>query len=340
MNSEWQSFVQSLDDDQSHAADADIATLSLCPLDDFGLIRVTGDDAQAFLQGQLTCDMREITTTHHSLGAYCSPKGRALALFRVIACGADYILMLPRDTLEATLKRLRMFVLMSKVTLTDISQEWLVAGLTGQHLHEALTTQGLHLANESGASTVADEVCAVRPVAAVADETPRALLIGAAGNIISLCKTFDTRALDRDTWRLLDIRAGLPVVYAANSEAFVPQMLNLHALGGISFKKGCYTGQEVVARMYYLGKLKRRMYRARCDQGDATVGADIYLADDTAGQSVGRVVDICAVNGGCELLLVAQTAAADQDRLCLNSPQGPALSLLDIPYHVALQREA
>lgn len=335
MNAEWQAFTQTLD----LAGAASSENVNLYALDDLGLIRVEGEDAETFLQGQLTCDVREVTPTHASFGAYCTAKGRALALFRVISCGGGYMLMLPRDTLEATLKRLRMFVLMSKVTLVDMSEEWVVAGLSAKGLGGTLAAAGLELGPEAGAGAEAGNVCAVRPVEAVNDEAERALLVGPANDVISQCKALDARAADRDGWRLLDIRAGLPVIYAANSEAFVPQMLNLHALGGISFKKGCYTGQEVVARMYYLGKLKRRMYRAHTADGQARVGADIYAAGDAGGQSVGRVVEVCTADGGFELLLVAQTAAVDKGSLCLESPQGPALALLEIPYIVPLQRE-
>jgi folate-binding protein YgfZ len=138
----------------------------------------------------------------------------------------------------------------------------------------------------------------------------------------------------RESWALLDIRAGMPTVYESTKEAFVPQMANMQLIDGVSFTKGCYTGQEVVARMQYLGKLKRRMYRAKVDTGQAPAsGSALFSASDASGQGAGKVVDAAASpEGGFELLVVTPTSCAEADDLRLGDENGPALQILDMPY--------
>lgn len=208
-----------------------------------GAIRVAGADAETFLQGQLTQDVRRAADAPIPAG-YCSPKGRLLAVMDLRRAGEAFLLELHRSVLDATLKRLRMFVLRSKVTLDQV------------------------------------------------DAAP-----------------FDG---DESAWRLARIRAGLPVVYPETADRFVPQMVNLDQLGGIGFDKGCYTGQEVVARLHYLGNLKRRMFRLRSVAAVAP-GADVH--DGEHPQAVGEVVD-CARDGAAfELSAVLQLSHSDSAAL-------------------------
>lgn len=153
--------------------------------------------------------------------------------------------------------------------------------------------------------------------------------------------SIDSTPCSHAAWTYLDIHAGLPQIYEANVEAFVPQMLNLHNLDGISFQKGCYPGQEVVARMHFLGKLKRRMYLAHVNSTELPqVGAYIFTQGDESKEGVGKVVDSQAnPDGGYDLLAVLQIASAEQGPLYLNSANGPEHSLLDLPYTVTLERE-
>lgn len=215
-------------------------------------IKVFGADAAALLQGQLTQDVRKIDATAQWAGL-CSPKGRLLALMRIWRKDDTYWLEMHRSVAEATAKRLRLFVLRSKVTI---------------ELHDI----------ES--------------------------------------------AVSQDAWRQANIDQGIPTIYAETADHFVPQMVNLDLIGGISFSKGCYTGQEIVARLHYLGTLKRRMFRAESHL-IATPGMSIYDAAAT-GQAVGEVVDAIATPEGARLLVVLQLAHASSD-LRLNSPTGTAL---------------
>jgi hypothetical protein len=142
------------------------------------------------------------------------------------------------------------------------------------------------------------------------------------------------RQTGAEFWSLMDIRAGVPNIFEDTVEAFVPQMANLQLIGGVSFTKGCYTGQEVVARMQYLGKLKRRMYRAHVDSTQAPArGAEVFSPSSESGQGAGRIVDVAASpDGGYEVLAVIQISSAGADDLRLVDAEGPALRLLDLPY--------
>ncbi|NJN46173.1 MAG: folate-binding protein YgfZ [Candidatus Competibacteraceae bacterium] len=232
---------------------AALSSKVLCDLSVHGLIKVSGADAETFLQGQFTNDVRQVTPEHSQLSAYCSPKGRMLACFRLFRHGDDYYLRLPQERVEVILKRLRMFVLRSKVTLADAGEEWLCLGVVGTGAIQRLTDY-LGALPTSVDSVVHGQGMTVVQVPGI---EPRFELYGGLQD----CQNFWTALAGQATcvgseaWRLLDILAGVPNVYDATAEAFVPQMANLQLLHGISFQKGCYTGQEIVARTHYLGKL-------------------------------------------------------------------------------------
>ena len=301
--------------------DADHCTLF--PMTDFGLIRVRGEDARDFLQGQLTNDIRQVTPERAQLSAYCTPKGRMLALFLVFQHGEDLYLQLPRERLEPVLQRLRMFVLRARVELEDAGGELALAGLAGDpcgDLLPALPEAPFSCRQEEGITLVR-----------LPGEPARVELVGEPSALAGLLQGRESR-LRRGTealWALLDIRAGLPWVREETAEAFVPQMCNLDLLDGISFTKGCYTGQEVVARMKYLGQLKRRMYLARLEQTPCPApGEKLFSPASTSAQGAGRVVDARpSPEGGCELLVVAEIQVAESGELRLGNETGPRLEL-------------
>ena len=301
---------------------------AITDLSHFGLIRVSGADTRSFLQGQLTSDINAVTPELAQLSSYCSPKGRMLGSFWVFQRGEDLYLQLPADRLEPILKRLRMFVLRSKVALEDASDELARFGLAGE-CAEAL----LPFAPAADmASLTRDQLTVIR----LPGDRPRFELIGPpevlAGNWPEMLKVAEQT--DTDFWSLMDIRAGIPNVFEDTVEAFVPQMANLQLIGGVSFTKGCYTGQEIVARMQYLGKLKRRMYRAHIDSGQVPArGAEVFSPSSESGQGAGRIVDVAASpEGGYEVLAVIQISSAEADDLRLGDSDGPVLRLLDLPY--------
>ena len=302
----------------------------LCDLSRDGLISVTGADAAAFLQNQFCNDVRNVIPSLSQLNAYCSPKGRILAFFRLFQRDDIYYLRLPREILEATLKRLRMFVLMSKVTLEDASDTLVRIGFSGPKAGQLLGeyVKEVPATSDAVAHDGLSIIC-IQP-------DTRFEIIGDATAVGTLWANLSAQAtpVSDAHWVLQDIRAGIPEVVTETQEAFVPQMLNLQAINALSFKKGCYPGQEIVARMHYLGKLKRRMYLAHiADEAPVAAGTPLFAEDSPSGQGVGKVVRAqLNPEGGTDLLAVIEISSAEQRPLHLNNVDGPLLKLLELPY--------
>jgi len=340
MNRDWQHFIEAhlgiIDPgDVTRFPDAPSeAACALMDLSHLGLIRVAGADALTFLQGQLTNDVRELSARHTQLSGHCSPKGRLLASFRVLRLDDTFYLQLPRSVLPAILKRLKMFVLRAHVTIDDASDAVACIGLAGTCAPGLLaeTFPDLPVADH-GLSKVGD-LAAIR----IPGPSPRFQVIGPAATLAPLWETLATQArpMDGDYWSLLDIRAGVPTIYPETADAFVPQMTNLQLIDGVSFTKGCYTGQEVVARMQYLGKLKRRMYLAEVEGPSAPKPGDELHAPGTSSEKAGgRVVDACATGDGrYEVLAVVEIEAAESGEIRLGAA-GPRLALKAPPYGFA-----
>lgn len=301
----------------------------LCDLSHRGLISVYGEDAQSFLQGQFSNDLRQVDAGHSQLNSYCTPKGRMLANFRLFLRGETYYLRMPREMVEPMLKRLHMYVLRSKVTLEDADDALVRFGYSGPEA-------AAELAEAAGqAPEQVDDVVESRglTILRVAGPHPRFEIYGELEPAARLWERLNVRAapVGAGPWALLDILAGIPTIYPQTSEAFVPQMANMHLIGGVSFKKGCYPGQEVVARMQYLGRLKRRMYRLHLETDTRPEpGTEIFGAGEEA---VGRIVDAQPhPDGGIEALAVLQIEAAEGGALRVGAPQGPQARLGELPY--------
>lgn len=297
-----------------------------------GSITVSGEDAIAFLGGQFTNDVRALSADRCQLNGWCNPQGRLLALFRITRHGDTIVLQLPRALVEPMLKRLRMFVLRSKVTLADSSADWARFGVMGDTADTALQSVF------SAVPMTVDAVSHERDVAVIRapGTAPRWEIVGplAAAQTVWNALAPHARVAPSSLWRLHDIASGQPQVYAETSGEFIPQMVNLQAIGGVNFKKGCYPGQEIVARMQYLGKLKRRMTSAECTlDAPPAPGADIVLAD-TPEQKVGHVVTAeMAAPHRVALLAVIELSAATQP-LMLPATR-TALNVTTLPYDPA-----
>lgn len=305
----------------------------ICDLSHRGLLEVRGADASDFLQGQFGNDIRQVDAGHAQLSSYASPKGRAYAVFRVMHTRDGYLLEMPADRIEPVAKRLQMFVLRANVIIERADDARIRFGLSGpnaeQELKDAVGVcpSGINAVAENGGVTV------VR----VPGLHPRFELFGEFDAMRRAWDSLNVHAapVGPREWALLDILAGLPTVVEETTELFVPQMLNLHALGAISFDKGCYPGQEVVARMHYLGKLKRRMFRLAIH---ATVppqpGSPVFRADGKPDQPDGEIVAAeLHPDGLYSALAVIQVAAAEGE-LHWDSPDGPLAELVDLPYAV------
>jgi len=214
---------------------------------DYGLIEVSGPDNAAFLQGQLTADIRTITPTHHSLAAYCNPKGRIRALFRIFLVEDRYYLQAPLLLIPSAMASLQKTAKFSKVTLTDVSQIWHRYGIALDHSTQ-LSNLHAHL------ETIDNLI-----LLPIAENPPRFEILGTTIAIEHLWKMLQTqyRIGDFNDWLLLDITNGIPEIWPETTELFLPHYLNLPQLGAVSFNKGCYCGQEIIARMEYRANLKR-----------------------------------------------------------------------------------
>lgn len=309
----------------------------LCDLSHQGLIALSGPDVGPFLQGQVTSDVQKVTVEHSQSSASCSPKGRMLASFRIFRRNDVYYLRLPRQMLETTLKRLRMFVLRARVTLEDAGDTLVSIGLSGPHA-EALLRETL-----TSVPVQVDEVVHIEGITVIRlpGIHPRYEIHAELEPIEKLWTILAAQSIPTglEPWRLLDILAGIPTVYPETADTFVPQMTNLHLLGGVSFKKGCYTGQEIVARTQYLGKLKRRMYRAHVDSTlPPRPGDELFSPQTGPSQSAGKIVDACRhPDGGYEVLAVVLTDYAENGTILLGNENGPALEFQSLPY--AFDRE-
>ncbi len=291
----------------------------LTPLPHLGVIRAQGDDAAKFLHGQLTQDFSLLGLSEARLAAFCSAKGRMQASFIAFKRShTDILLLCSRDLLAPTLKRLSMFVLRAQVKLSDASAEWALHGLAGEAV-QALVP-GTHKPwsrQDIGAASVVH----LYP----ADGTPRALWVAPTGTPAPA-----GAVMKHEDWLWSEVRSGVATLTQPLFEAFVPQMLNYESLGGVNFKKGCYPGQEVVARSQFRGTLKRRGYIAHSATA-MQAGQEVFDAADTS-QPCGIVVQAAAApNGGFDAIVSMQTAASG-GRLELGQAGGPALELWPLPY--------
>lgn len=297
------------------------ATLNgITPLEHLGTLRVAGDDAVAFLQGQLTQDFVLLPPDQARLAAFLSAKGRMQASFVGVVRGpGEVLLVCSRDLLAAALKRLSMFVLRAKAKLTDATAEVALWGLAG----EAAAAAGAVGPTWSRTHPAEGVDLVVLPPAA---GQVRALWVAPAGGPAPAGPS-----LAPALWRWGEVASGVATLTAPLVDLFVPQMLNYESVGGVNFKKGCYPGQEVVARSQFRGTLKRRAYLAHSDSEPA-VGAEVFHSSDDS-QPCGTVVQAAAAPaGGFDALVSLQTRAAADGLLRVGSPQGPALVLQPLPY--------
>ena len=300
-----------------------------------GVLFVSGRDSATFLQGQTTCDISILTEQRSSLGALCNAKGRVITSFTILKTSeSGYLLLLPAELLEPVRQRLQRYVLRSDVRLENVSDQWCVVGLSGQQLTPLLAEQEIELSD--AIQSVARQADWISIRVQSADE--RFLVLASTARAVTLWEQLaDEKHFsehDSGLWMCHEIADGIPVITEATSEVFVPQMINLDRLGGISFEKGCYTGQEVVARMHYLGKLKRRMCLGTGTSGQTpTPGDPVYDTKAADEQRVGTIVMAarCAPDQ-YQFLAVLQTASAESGGLRIDSPDGKPITLRPLPY--------
>ncbi|MGB4673343.1 MAG: folate-binding protein [Azovibrio sp.] len=308
--------VQHFGDPTAELAAAAQGTI-LVPLLHFSCIEASGSDAKAFLQAQLTNDLNSLQAGQAQLSAWCSAKGRMLASLVNYPLGENYRLMLATDLLPAILQRLRMFVLRSRVTLADLSQTLGHLGLAGTGVEAALAAAGLPTPEMPMTTATQDQVSIIRLSPA------RVILAAPLTELSALWQKLATLATPagRPAWQYRDVQEAFPWITGATREEFVPQMADFEKMGGVSFHKGCYPGQEVVARTQYLGKVKRHLYRLKSPV-PLSPGEELH-APASPDQSAGKVIT-CAPSpdrGFVALAVVLAPAAGDLHQGSMSGPR-------------------
>ncbi len=260
----------------------------LADLSTTGLISVTGEDAISFLQGQVTNDVNAISAAHSHYSGYCNPKGRLLALFFIFRHQDKLYLSLDAGLVPSIQKRLQMYIMRAKVTLTDEQANIACLGVAGDTAAQQLQTLYPTIPTEDYAIIQHDDVTIIR----MPTIKPAFQIITNVENREAVFETLSQvfTSTDKAAWQHLETLSGIPEIVEATQEAFVPQMINLDALGGINFKKGCYTGQEIVARTHYLGKVKRRTLLGKIKASTEKTPVAGDPVSDMAQQNVGQVV--------------------------------------------------
>lgn len=301
---------------------------ALCRMSHFAVIRVEGADAQSFLQGQLSSDLREVSGSHSQYSSYSNAKGRVLGNFLVWQFRGDYFLLVSADIAETLCKRLSMFVLRAQVKLQIVTEEWLLAGVKGGRAEDVLRAVFNGVPEQAHDVVTNDSGVVVRlPAGSFLLFYEKAASAALEKQLEQACSQVGVEA-----WALLDISAGIPWITKPTQEQFVPQMVNMDVLGGISFKKGCYPGQEIVARTQYLGKVKRRLFHVELPV-EANPGDALY-SPATGEQAIGMIVNTGSDENARLVALVVAQAASWEAGLFLEKEHKNALKNLGLPYVV------
>ncbi|KMZ11932.1 Folate-dependent protein for Fe/S cluster synthesis/repair in oxidative stress [Candidatus Burkholderia humilis] len=325
MNSQMTSLAAVADSDFEAVKTAGV----FVPLTQFGVIDVKGEDAAAFLHSQITNDVQHLDASTARLAGYCSPKGRLLGSFLMWRSADSVRLLIAQDVQATVQKRLSMFVLRSKAKLSDATSELAAVGFVGD---VRASLSGIFDALPDGVHVKVDGPHGVLIRVPDAFKRARFLWIGPKVDVEAQFGKLEEklRRPPAELWDALDIHAGEPRITHATVEQFVPQMVNFDVLGAVNFKKGCYPGQEIVARSQYRGTIKRRTALAHGEA--ATPGAELFHSADP-GQPCGMVINAApAEGGGIDCLVEIKLAALDNGAVHVGAADGPALEFLPLPY--------
>jgi folate-binding protein YgfZ len=303
-------------------------TSVLCDLSHLGLLEIVGADAINFLQGQVTNDIKLLVGNNAHYTAYCNPKGRMLALFLAFAHFDHFHLQLNGELLEPIMKRLKMYVMRSKVEIKDVSEDIIKFGINGPEAASLLVPLFTKIPAQDY-ELVTLENGTVLKLPSIGNNT-RFEIFANAANVLTIWNALkaNCRLVGKPCWDWLEIQAGIPDISLKTQEQFVPQMLNLDILNGISFKKGCYTGQEIVARTHYLGSVKRRTYLASIQSGSTPQASDKVL--DSTQNEVGQIVRVAAnTSNGFDALIEMRINAQQTGNVYWNNT---LVSVKPLPY--------
>jgi hypothetical protein len=322
----WQEFIGKLDIQPLQKGN------SLCVLDQLGLLYVGGDDAQTFLQNQLSNDIQHIDANKSQISSFSNAKGRMLAIMRVIQIDGGYLLLLPRENLVATQQLLQKYVIMSRVVMADISDSFARFSLATD---QAEITNKDSLPSENNQVLQTDSLITLR-LTGGNDQQRYLFLSNNADEAIELFSHYSQflTVNNMDSWHYQEISSGVPTIYPSTREAFVLQMCNLDLIDGVSFKKGCYPGQEIVARTHYLGKQKRRMYVAEVGSSLCPIpGDELKSRNAVRPDGSGKVVDAVKLDDAhCLMLFSAKIDKTESNELVLVNQSDSSIILGKLPY--------
>jgi len=313
----------------------------VCDLSHRGLVAFTGADAQAFLHGQLSSDLAALGPDACQLSTYNTPQGRAAATL-LLWRGADgFLADLPGVLTEAVRRKLSMYILRSKARAIDASAAYIRLGVGGPQAAQALGKLGICVPTADFA-VVQNAKASLSGAPANIDWLLRlpggriGMLLAESGDAIRLLDSLipHARTAGADAWNWLGVRSGIPEILPQTQDAFVPQMLNMDLLGGVSFSKGCYPGQEIVARMHYLGRLKRRLRLVHVAGTEVPHPGDAIVSRALSDQAAGAIVNVAPSPAGGHDALAVMPVDANPADLRLRSPDGPVPEWLELPYAV------
>lgn len=318
MQQAWQDFLRN----NTLDSDVDVTnSATLSPLSSFAVLAIGGDDRHDFLHGQFINDLKLIETSSAQLSAWCNPKGQVITNFIIINTGISYLLIFKEELKDYVQKRLAMFVLRSDVKVEDISESSPLIGIANINDLSALTK---NVPDNAGDVTTADGLIIVSHP----DNSGRYLITGNIETLINNVPNLGIKLSNHSAWELLDILSGLPWITQATQEQFLPQMLNLDALKGLSYQKGCYPGQEVVARLHYRGEVKKRVHIIR-SKHELTIGENITSSES----KIGTIINSVNQSGGQYYGLAVLELDKIQQTLFINNI---TIEIITLPYDIAL----
>ena len=292
-----------------------------CPLLSNGLVRFSGEDALAFINAQFTTNCLQLTPSQGQLSGWCDPKGRVLFLFVLFTHGADYFAVLPAVQIPKFIQRLRMYVLRAAVQVEDATAEYRQIGIVHAPVEESTT-------NAPWSVSATDHLMAgIR----FGPGAPRTLAIVAANNALDYWLAEPQPGAGEPAWQAMNALAGVPEIDDVSSGEYVPQQLNFDWLDAVSFAKGCYPGQEIVARLKYRGEVKKRLAAASCRSG-APIAGGTAMRLPGEDRTVGRVLHAIAVSTDESILSAVVDVAADWSQIVIEGHEGIELRRLELPY--------
>ncbi|MGL6121523.1 MAG: tRNA-modifying protein YgfZ [Shewanella sp.] len=303
--------------------DATLPPLMLANLSHLGLIKVIGEQGRSFIHGQVTTDISSLATDQWRWGAHCDPKGKMLASFRTFAIHDALFMLMPKDAIEVDLPQLQKYAVFSKATLSNASAEWTLLGVAGEQASQFVNT---HFGDIQQELTLIEH-------GAILKDAERFILVLTPDAAATLVAQSELSVFDVSAWQALEIAAGYPNLAGSHASQYVPQMCNLQAINGISFNKGCYMGQETIARMKYRGGNKRALYILRGQtELNINLASGLEIAMEDGFRRGGQIIEF--VQQGKQVLLTAVLAndTPNDAQLRFADDTDSRLSIQDLPY--------